>query len=191
MDTQTSPNILYCSQCGQANEASTLARFGDALVCANCKNSYAQRLREGASMASPLAKPAAGFWVRVAAALIDGIILFVIQIIVAFAFAVVYTAGSGAITATILVYAFSLGGGALYEALAVYQYQATVGKMAMGLEVVRTDGSSLSLGRAFGRHFAKYISSITFGIGYLMVAFDDRKRGLHDMICDTQVVRSR
>jgi uncharacterized RDD family membrane protein YckC len=28
-------------------------------------------------------------------------------------------------------------------------------------------------------------------IGYIMIAFDSEKRGLHDMICDTRVVRQR
>ena len=38
--------------------------------------------------------------------------------------------------------------------------------------------------------FAEMLSSLTLGIGYIMVAFDDEKRGLHDRdICDTRVVR--
>jgi uncharacterized RDD family membrane protein YckC len=43
--------------------------------------------------------------------------------------------------------------------------------------------------RAFGRHFAKYLSAMILGIGYFMAAFDDQRRTLHDRICETRVVR--
>jgi uncharacterized RDD family membrane protein YckC len=49
----------------------------------------------------------------------------------------------------------------------------------------------VDLGRAFGRYFAKILSAIILGIGYIMVGFDSEKRGLHDMICDTRVIRVR
>ena len=67
------------------------------------------------------------------------------------------------------------------------EYSATPGKMACGLKVVRPDGEKISYGRAFGRFFAEFLSSIISGIGYLMVAFDGEKRALHDRICDTRV----
>ena len=37
--------------------------------------------------------------------------------------------------------------------------------------------------------FAEMLSGMILGIGYLMAAFDDEKRALHDRICDTRVVR--
>jgi uncharacterized RDD family membrane protein YckC len=40
-----------------------------------------------------------------------------------------------------------------------------------------------------GRYFAKFISALILGIGFLMVAFTERKRGLHDMIAGTLVVK--
>jgi uncharacterized RDD family membrane protein YckC len=55
---------------------------------------------------------------------------------------------------------------------------------------VQTPGARLSFLRATGRHFAKYISAIIAGIGFLMVAFTKRKRGLHDMIAGTMVIRT-
>jgi uncharacterized RDD family membrane protein YckC len=68
---------------------------------------------------------------------------------------------------------------------------ATPGMMALGLKVVRPDGSPISYGRAVGRYFAAMLSAIILGIGYLMVAFDAEKRALHDMICDTRVIKTR
>jgi uncharacterized RDD family membrane protein YckC len=79
----------------------------------------------------------------------------------------------------------------LYEGLFVAHFAATPGKMALGLKVVRPDGRLVGVGRAFGRYFAKMLSAIMLWIGFIMVAFDSDKRGLHDMICDTRVVRTR
>ena len=45
--------------------------------------------------------------------------------------------------------------------------------------------------RATGRHFAKYLSALILGIGFLMAAFTDRKQGLHDMIADTLVLKDK
>ena len=66
--------------------------------------------------------------------------------------------------------------------------QATLGKMAVGIKVVRTDGSRISLMRGIGRYFASLLSGLILGIGYLMAAFTEKKQGLHDIICDTFVV---
>ena len=66
----------------------------------------------------------------------------------------------------------------------------TVGKWATGLRIRRSDGAAIGVGRAFLRHFVGYpISFLTFGIGFLAAAFNQRRRGLHDLIADTVVVR--
>lgn len=70
---------------------------------------------------------------------------------------------------------------------------ASLGKMAVGIKVVRTDGERLSFWRSFWRYIAlAAFTLITCGLGILisglMVAFSQRKQGLHDMICDTLVV---
>lgn len=66
---------------------------------------------------------------------------------------------------------------------------ATPGKQALGLRIVREDGSPLGYGRAFLRHAAELISALTLGAGYLMVAFQPEKRALHDLLAGTRVVR--
>ena len=48
----------------------------------------------------------------------------------------------------------------------------------------KQDGKPLGFGDALLRYFGTIISSIILGIGYLMIAFDDRKRRLHDIIAD-------
>lgn len=81
--------------------------------------------------------------------------------------------------------------GCTYETFFVVKYGATPGKMALGLKVVRPDGSGIDVGRAIGRYFAKMLSAIIIYIGYIMAGFDAQKRALHDMICDTRVIKTR
>ena len=69
--------------------------------------------------------------------------------------------------------------------------QATLGKLVIGAKVVDANGEKLTFGRATGRYFAKYISTLLLLVGHVMVAFDERKRGLHDMIAGTCVVSRR
>lgn len=68
------------------------------------------------------------------------------------------------------------------------EWQATPGKMLIGIKVARVDGDRLSPVRAGARFLATYINLFTLGIGWLMAAFTDRKQALHDFISDTVVV---
>ncbi|MDR1788882.1 MAG: RDD family protein [Opitutaceae bacterium] len=77
-----------------------------------------------------------------------------------------------------------------YEIFFIRRFSATPGKLALGLRLVRSDGSRLSAGRIIGRHFADLLNHFTFGLSYLLVAIDsDQRRGLHDHLADTRVVR--
>jgi uncharacterized RDD family membrane protein YckC len=69
-------------------------------------------------------------------------------------------------------------------------YQATLGKMALGLKVTDLAGQRISFARATGRHFAKILSGLMLLIGYIMAGFTERKQALHDLIAGTLVVRS-
>jgi uncharacterized RDD family membrane protein YckC len=194
------PQTMFCSECGRSTPADELARFGDRLVCLNCKNGYAQKLREGVAIAP--AVRFAGFWIRVAAFLIDAIILFIAGSI--FQYAVLGARAAAPVfdpahpdarlgeTLAVLGIAWLIGmaTGATYEGVFVYKLGATPGKMALGLKVVRPGGGPVSLGRAVGRYFAKLLSTVILFIGYIMVGFDSEKRGMHDMICDTRVIRT-
>lgn len=75
-----------------------------------------------------------------------------------------------------------------YAAFHASARQATLGKLAVGIKVVRGDGRRISLARSVARFFASILSGLLFCIGYLMAAFTERKQALHDMICDTLVV---
>ena len=69
-------------------------------------------------------------------------------------------------------------------------WQATLGKRALRLKVVDLDGNRISFARASGRFFAKYLSALTFCIGYMMAGWTKRKRSFHDMIAKTYVIKT-
>jgi uncharacterized RDD family membrane protein YckC len=89
----------------------------------------------------------------------------------------------------ILMALIQFGIGVAYETWFVGKFAATPGKMACKIKVVNADGSKVSYLKALGRYFAKMLSSLILFIGYIMVAFDSEKRGLHDHICNTRVIR--
>ena len=100
-----------------------------------------------------------------------------------------------AATGFVIAATFGLGfvaifvGGWLYEAFMTSSpWQATVGKRVLGIVVTDMEGRRLSFGRATGRHFAKWLSSMALGIGYIMAAFTEKKQGLHDFVAGTVVV---
>jgi len=144
----------------------------------------------------------AGFWKRVAAYFIDYVILTVFTYIVLIPLSILgvvvggisgntdSAAGSiGMILTMGIGYLFIFVANMMYPAwMHSSKYQATLGKMAVGIKVVRSNGERLTLGRAVGRFFAYLLSSITLCIGFVMAAFTQRKQALHDIICDTLVV---
>ena len=65
----------------------------------------------------------------------------------------------------------------------------TLGKKALGLRVVTPEGERIGYLKAFARYIGRIISGVILGIGFIMAAFDDEKRTLHDRMCDTRVVR--
>jgi uncharacterized RDD family membrane protein YckC len=183
----------YCSQCGRQYPSEELVRFGTAMVCANCKDIYAQRLRETGQVSG--ARTYGGFWIRFLAVFIDGIALgivnFAIRTITRTGVAVTNPGDLGLVLGTLgLSITISMALSLLYESFFLVQYGATPGKMIFRLRVITADGGGLSWGRAIGRHFAKYLSSITLLIGYIMAGFDSEKRALHDYVAGTRVIRT-
>ena len=145
----------------------------------------------------------AGFWKRVAAYLIDafviGIATQVVQLVVMGVFfgisasslgnpETMFASGTGILFVAALYLVPLAMNAAYYAAFHASSKQATLGKMAVGIKVVRTDGTRISLARGVGRFFATILSSLIIGIGFLMAAFTERKQALHDMVCDTLVV---
>ncbi|MFO7831188.1 MAG: RDD family protein [Desulfuromonadaceae bacterium] len=135
---------------------------------------------------------AAGFWIRAVAALLDSVISSALQLAMAFVLGSI-TDLSGANTlpmVQMLIMLFSTLAGVFYYVFFTGYSGQTPGKMALRVKVVRLDDTQVSYGQAFIREtIGKFISGIVLGIGYLMVALRSDKRGLHDLMADTKVVR--
>ena len=143
----------------------------------------------------------AGFWIRVGAYLIDAVVMLIGEWVIFSVFGVSLFgmmsldpeasnifATAGGITA----YGITLIGGVLYFVLMESSAkQGTLGKMALGLVVTDTNGNRISPARALGRYFAKILSGAILMIGFFMVAFTERKQGLHDMLAGTLVLRAK
>ena len=69
------------------------------------------------------------------------------------------------------------------------KYQASVGKLALGLIVTDMEGNRIDFGKALLRNFGKLVSGAILLIGYIMAGFTDKKQALHDMIASTLVVK--
>jgi uncharacterized RDD family membrane protein YckC len=68
----------------------------------------------------------------------------------------------------------------------------TLGKMLMGLTIVRIDGSSVDLASILRRHLLGYaLTALTLGFGFLISAMNTTGRSLHDLVAGTVVIRGR
>ena len=199
--------VLACSQCGRALAQSDLVHIAGSWVCADCKPAFLSRvMASGAAGASPLAWRYGGFWVRFGARFIDGLI-FMVPMVIFIAMlmpSLIRAKGQAPIDPNTMFAAFGfvtffvvlfLAGGC-YEILMLKYRSGTLGKMACGLKVIRSDGRSLSWGVCFGRFFMwnvvtsgiPYINSVLMLVSSIMLGVDDEKRALHDRVCDTRVI---
>lgn len=121
-----------------------------------------------------------GFWKRFVASIIDWVVILAVFGIFARASPYEYIAALSGIVIFWLYFAI----------MESSSWQATLGKKALGMRVTDLNGRRIGFGRATGRYFAKYVSAIILLIGFIMVAFTEKKQGLHDMMAGT-VVMSR
>jgi uncharacterized RDD family membrane protein YckC len=157
----------------------------------------AQQYGNQPGWAAPQAGPApglvyAGFWIRFAAMLIDGIALYAILVLGNFLFVKGIDNGNG--TVTIVQGAWWLP---LWSVVEFLYYPVTwawlgetVGHRILGMEIRRVeDGQRPGVGQVIVRYIGYIISVIIILIGLIIAAFDPRKQGLHDKIAGTVVVR--
>ena len=137
----------------------------------------------------------AGFWKRFGAILIDTIIIipisFIIGFVIGFAF-IVAGMDPESLAEPSIQFIFNIIGFIIswvyFALMECSRTQGTLGKMALGIKVTDLEGNQISFAKATGRYFDKLISSIILGVGYIMVAFTERKQGLHDMMAGCLVV---
>ncbi|MGB0866794.1 MAG: RDD family protein [Granulosicoccaceae bacterium] len=133
----------------------------------------------------------AGFWRRVFATLIDTVIAMLVMIPVMMMllgndFLSQDTLAMPDTQTLLLEYILPL-------AVTVFlwvRFRATPGKMVLGCQVVHAEtGENIGVARAIVRYLAYFVSGIVLGLGFIWVLFNKRKRGWHDIIAGTVVIR--
>ena len=128
----------------------------------------------------------AGFWIRLGACIIDALILVLIPYIIYRMFAACMTFPAISIHTIVFISWFIEL--AYFTGFWIWRGQ-TPGKMVLGIKVIRTDSSDITFAYALLRYLGYIISTMTIFIGFIWIAFDSHKQGLHDKIADTYVVK--
>ena len=206
--TQPAPiqTLLACSQCGRTFAQSDLVHIAGNWVCGSCKPAYLSRVMATGPGADASVRYA-GVWIRWGARLIDGLVLMV-PFGIAMALLVPNllraarsqppnpAAFRGFIVILFPIFFLAM---TVYEVMMLRYWGATVGKIACGLKVVRSDRRSLGWGVCFGRFFMwnivtsgiPYVNFVLMLVSTIMAGTDEQKRALHDRVCDTRVIYKR
>ncbi len=198
---------MYCSKCG--------AQMADgAIFCSNCGQAFsvaaapARPIGNTPAVAAVARVEYGGFWLRFVAYVIDSVVMTAGLVLVLIP--VIFLTGLGTLLSQVhpeedlgdtgfflligLIFLVVTAGLAVtwlyYALMESSEWQATVGKKALGLVVTDTAGQRVSFGRATGRHFAKIVTNMVPAfIGYLMAGFTEKKQALHDMIAGCLILR--
>lgn len=211
--SQVADNAAFCPSCGQRTGEDAPAR-GIPLAPGGFTP---QTAPPSPSVSTPSAAPGvyapaaatrplayAGFWLRFVAWIIDTIILWIVSSFITLPIvaatglremilnhppqtpeeliALMGTIWKIAILGLVIKWLY-------YALLESSAWQATIGKLTLGLKVTDMAGNRVSFGRATGRFFGKIISAFILMIGYIMAGFTAQKQALHDMMAGCLVMR--
>jgi uncharacterized RDD family membrane protein YckC len=130
-----------------------------------------QSYRKGAS------GPRAGFWRRFAGAVLDGIVIGIVDFILQ---AALKGVGAGLALLVSIAYFTTLEGGPTGQ---------TLGKRALGIRVISLDdGGPIGYGRGFIRWIGRYVSAIPIFLGYFWMLWDKESQCWHDKFASDVVV---
>jgi uncharacterized RDD family membrane protein YckC len=152
----------------------------------------------------------AGFWIRFAALLLDGLIIGIPVWIIGAITGAYTSTSTDAFGNETESTNFQLGIGftpgvpfwfnLLSTAIGVAYYASleggptgpTLGKRVCGIRVVDADSGQpgIGIGRGVGRYFARWLSSIPLGLGYFWMLWDDKNQCWHDKLVNDLVVKT-
>ena len=211
---------MYCSKCGvsMGDGAAFCSNCGQAFAVVHAPamaasvavpvGGSAAAIPDYAGHAAASRVEYAGFWLRFLALLIDNVVMGIAFVLILIP--LIFLTGLGGLLSQIhpdeelndagifvliglifLVATVSLVFTWLYHALMESsEWQATVGKKALGLVVTDMAGQRVSFARSTGRHFGKIITNmVPLFIGYIMAGFTEKKQALHDMLAGCLVLR--
>ena len=128
----------------------------------------------------------AGFGIRLAALIIDSIIMGIVVAILSLVNITSITdpSASGTIIQTLISF--------VYFITFTATTGQTLGKMALGIMVVDANGGKLTIGKVILREtVGKFVSFVTLFIGFIIVRFDAKNQGFHDKIASSYVIKCR
>jgi uncharacterized RDD family membrane protein YckC len=204
------PQAAFCAKCGAPQQAAPVFNtpvFAQPPDPGGPSGQFGPGTAVAPAFAAPIYPVAmppvsyAGFWIRFLAYIIDGALMSLVTLPLFFVVMGMGVAGANsrdpqaavmALMATMPILLIVTGaGGWLYFALMESSTkQGTLGKMLLKLKVADPNGNRIGFGRATGRYFAKWISSFTLSIGWIMAGFTEKKQALHDFIAVTVVLKT-
>lgn len=192
---------MFCNRCGATTPEGS--RF--CAACGEPLNEFPPPLVQTPAAPMPAPQPAsavvyAGFWRRVLAMIVDTIIFMPVVFLTVGLMTLLLPgtrrwSDSDALTGIVIAGYFlialaaGVGGWLYYTLMESSRHRATLGKMVAGIAVTDIKGDRISFARANGRYFAKWISGMTFYIGFIMAGITEKKQALHDIIAGCLVVR--
>jgi len=186
---------MFCLQCGANNNK-------ESKFCASCGAHLtltAESTIEHQPTFSPQSPKYAGFWFRTLAAIIDNVLCQVVAVVLVLPLAFALGTSMADTYPASEIEAAGQGLGFMLGILIQWlwftiaessKWQATVGKKMVGLKVTDENGERIGFGKANGRFWSKILSALILFIGFVMVAFTEKKQGLHDKIAGTLVVKA-
>ena len=137
----------------------------------------------------------ASFWVRLAAYIVDSLLVSAGLLIVKAIFLCVTVMVGNEVVEKGILFHYNIKD-IVYYLLEVTYFVVcthltgkTLGKKLFKLEVVSAEGGKPRLFDIIYREtIGRFLSSLIVGIGYILIAIDKENRGLHDMLTDTRVV---
>lgn len=140
---------------------------------------------------------------RLLAYLVDSVIIVVVALGLLLVIGLAFLSGAsttddgatvevsaGAVFATVLIFVLMLSLVLLYFPFFWARGGQTPGMWPFGLRVVRDrDGGRIGWGTALLRMLGMYVVSAVFYLGFIWILVDKRRRGFHDLIAGTVVVK--
>ena len=184
---------MFCPQCGANNGQ-------EAKFCAGCGAPLALAAEPAINhpATSPTTPRFAGFWLRTLAAVIDTALCQVATVILVLPLGFVLGASMAGTSSLYEIEAAGQGLGFVLGILIQWlwftiaessKWQATIGKKMVGIKVTDENGERIGFGKANARYWSKILSALILFVGFVMVAFTEKKQGLHDKIAGTLVVK--
>ena len=149
--------------------------------------------------------PFKGFWIRLVAAIIDGVLLLIAFFVFAILITVIFgglggllggeegTFGAGLMGFLLAILVFTIFQLLYKPLMEASEFQGTLGKYILGMKVVKANGEKLDMGTSFVRSIVYLVcmalmSLVVPVLAFFMIGFTEQKQGLHDIVAKTFVV---